>query len=120
VRRDEEGCFYIVGRSKDLIISGGENIYPSEVENVIAAHPQVAEVAVIGVPDAKWGEVPRALIVSRPGADLTEAGVLDFCQGRLARYKQPRSVRFLEALPRTSAGKVDRRGLAARHGTAEG
>jgi fatty-acyl-CoA synthase len=119
VRRDEDGCFSIIGRSKDLIISGGENIYPSEVENVLAAHPQVAEVAVIGVPDAKWGEVPRALIVSRPGADLTEAAVLDFCQGRLARYKQPRSVRFLAALPRTSAGKVDRRGLTARYGTAE-
>jgi len=115
-RRDEDGCFYIVGRSKDLIISGGENIYPSEVENVLAAHPDVAEVCVIGVPDAKWGEVPRALVVFRPGADLTEARLLEFCQGRLARYKQPRSVRFLEALPRTSAGKVDRRALVASYG----
>jgi len=117
VRRDADGCFSIVGRSKDLIISGGENIYPSEVENVLAAHPQVAEVCVIGVPDPKWGEVPRALVVPRPGADLTEAQVLEFCQGRLARYKQPRSVRFLDALQRTSAGKVDRRSLSASHGT---
>lgn len=116
-RRDAEGYFSIVGRSKDLIISGGENIYPSEVENVLAAHPEVAEVCVIGVPDAKWGEVPRALVVGRPGADLTEGKLLEFCQGRLARYKQPRSVRFLEALPRTSAGKVDRRTLTASHGT---
>ncbi len=117
-RRDADGCFSIVGRGKDLIISGGENIYPSEVENVLAAHPEVAEVCVLGVPDPKWGEVPRALVVARPGADLTEARLLEFCQGRLARYKQPRSVRFLEALPRTSAGKVDRRSLAATHGTA--
>ena len=115
VRRDEEGCFTIIGRSKDLIISGGENIYPSEVENVLAAHPDVAEVCVIGVPDARWGEVPRALVVLRPGTELTEAGLLEFCQSRLARYKHPRSVRFLEALPRTSAGKVARRGLAATH-----
>ena len=116
-RRDADGCFSIIGRSKDLIISGGENIYPSEVENVLAAHPEVAEVCVIGVPDAKWGEVPRALVVARPGADLTEARLLEFCQGRLARYKQPRSVRFLDALQRTSAGKVDRRSLAAQHGS---
>ncbi len=119
-RRDADGCFTIVGRSKDLIISGGENIYPSEVENVLAAHPEVAEVCVIGVPDPKWGEVPRALVVARPGADLTEARLLEFCQGRLARYKQPRSVRFLEALVRTSAGKVDRRTLTAQHGNAAG
>jgi fatty-acyl-CoA synthase len=90
------------------------------VENVLAAHPEVAEVCVIGVPDAKWGEVPRALVVARPGADLTEARLLEFCQGRLARYKQPRSVHFLEALVRTSAGKVDRRTLTARHGNAAG
>lgn len=115
VRRDADGCFTIIGRSKDLIISGGENIYPSEVENVLAAHPDVAEVCVIGVPDTKWGEVPRALVVARPGTGLTEARLLEFCQGRLARYKQPRSVRLLEALPRTSAGKVDRRSLAAAH-----
>jgi len=116
-RRDAEGCFSIIGRSKDLIISGGENIYPSEVENVLAAHPEVAEVCVIGVPDPKWGEVPRALVVARPGTELTEAKLLEFCQGRLARYKQPRAVKFLEALLRTSAGKVDRRNLAAAHGT---
>ena len=69
------------------------------------------------MPDPKWGEVPRALVVGRPGTDLTEGTLLGYCQGRLARYKQPRSVRFLEALPRTSAGKVDRRTLSASHGT---
>ncbi|WP_224240374.1 acyl-CoA synthetase [Hyalangium gracile] len=114
--RDADGCYRIVGRVKDLIISGGENIYPSEVESVLAGHPDVAEVAVIGVPDPKWGEVPRALVVSRPGTSLTAEALLAWCQGRLARYKTPRTVRFVDVLPRTAAGKVDRRELAARHG----
>jgi fatty-acyl-CoA synthase len=116
--RDADGCYRIVGRVKDLIISGGENIYPAEVEGVLAGHPAVAEVAVIGVPDPKWGEVPRALVVSRPGVELTAEALLSYCQGRLARYKTPKTVLFVEALPRTAAGKVDRRALAARHGTA--
>jgi fatty-acyl-CoA synthase len=114
--RDADGCFTIAGRSKDLIISGGENIYPSEVESVLAGHPDVAEVAVIGVPDARWGETPRALVVLRPGASPSPESLIAFCEGRLARYKTPRSVRFLDALPRTSPGKVDRRALAASHG----
>ncbi|NVJ26022.1 MULTISPECIES: acyl-CoA synthetase [Myxococcus] len=116
--RDDDGCFRIVGRGKDLIISGGENIYPSEVESVLSGHPDVAEVAVIGVPDAKWGETPRALVVLRAGTSPTAEVLLAFCDGRLARYKTPRSVRFVEALPRTSAGKVDRRALAETHGSA--
>jgi fatty-acyl-CoA synthase len=116
--RDAEGCYRIVGRVKDLIISGGENIYPAEVEGVLAGHPEVAEVAVIGVPDPKWGEVPRALVVPRPGTAPTAEALLTYCQGRLARYKTPRTVRFVDALPRTAAGKVDRRELAARHGAA--
>lgn len=114
--RDADGCYRIVGRVKDLIISGGENIYPSEVESVIAGHPDVAEVAVIGVQDAKWGEVPRALVVTRPGTSPTAEALLAYCQGRLARYKTPKTVRFVDALPRTAAGKVDRRELATRHG----
>lgn len=116
--RDAEGCYRIVGRVKDLIISGGENIYPAEVEGVLAGHPEVAEVAVIGVPDPKWGEVPRALVVPRPGTAPTAEALLTYCQGRLARYKTPKTVRFVDALPRTAAGKVDRRELAARHGAA--
>jgi fatty-acyl-CoA synthase len=114
--RDADGCYRIVGRVKDLIISGGENIYPAEVESVLAGHPDVAEVAVIGVPDPKWGEVPRALVVLRPGTGLTAEGLLAYCQGRLARYKTPKTVRFVDTLPRTGAGKVDRRELASRHG----
>ena len=114
--RDVDGCYRIVGRVKDLIISGGENIYPAEVESVLAGHPEVAEVAVIGVEDPKWGEVPRALVVLRPGTSLTGEELLAYCQRQLARYKTPKSVRFVDVLPRTAAGKVDRRELAARHG----
>jgi fatty-acyl-CoA synthase len=115
--RDADGCYRIVGRVKDLIISGGENIYPAEVESVLAGHPDVAEVAIIGVPDPKWGEVPRALVVPRPGTSLNGEALLAYCQGRLARYKTPKTVRFVDVLPRTAAGKVDRRELTARHGT---
>ncbi|NPC71921.1 long-chain fatty acid--CoA ligase [Corallococcus exiguus] len=114
--RDAQGLFRIEGRAKDLIISGGENIHPSEVESVLAGHPDVAEVAVIGVPDPKWGEVPRALVVPRPGAAPTLEALGAFCSGRLARYKLPRTLRLLEALPRTPAGKVDRRALTRLHG----
>jgi fatty-acyl-CoA synthase len=116
-QRDSEGCFRIVGRVKDLIISGGENIYPSEVESVLSGHPDVAEVCVIGVPDPKWGETPRALVVRRPGSALSAENLLAYCDGRLARYKTPRSARFVDSLPRTAAGKVDRRELASRHGS---
>ncbi|XXF78392.1 long-chain fatty acid--CoA ligase [Myxococcaceae bacterium GXIMD 01537] len=115
-QRDAEGCYRIVGRVKDLIISGGENIYPSEVESVLSGHPDVAEVCVIGVPDPKWGETPRALVVPRPSSSLSPENLVAWCEGRLARYKTPRSVRFVEALPRTAAGKVDRRALAVLHG----
>jgi fatty-acyl-CoA synthase len=110
-RRDEDGCYYIVGRLKDLIISGGENIYPAEVESVLAAHPDVAEAALIGVPDARWGEVGRAIVVARPGSRLAEAALLAHCGERLARYKIPKRVVFVEHLPRTGAGKIDKQEL---------
>ena len=116
-RRDAEGYYYIVGRLKDMIISGGENIYPAEVENVLAAHPAVAAAALIGVPDAKWGEVGRALIVARPGASVPEDELIEFCRARLARYKVPKSVVFTDTLPQTGAGKVDKTLLRARYGT---
>jgi fatty-acyl-CoA synthase len=111
--RDAEGDYRIVGRAKELIISGGENVYPSEVESVLAAHPAVAEVAVVGVPDAKWGEVPHAVVVLRPDTFLTLEALQAFCRERLARYKTPRSAAFVSALPRTAAGKVDRRAVQA-------
>jgi fatty-acyl-CoA synthase len=103
---DDEGYVTIVDRLKDLIISGGENIYPAEVEDAIYAHPAVAECAVIGVPDERWGEVGRAVVVRREGASVDEAALLAHLDGHLARYKQPKSVVFTDALPRSGAGKV--------------
>jgi fatty-acyl-CoA synthase len=111
---DEEGFYYIVDRWKDMFISGGENVYPAEVENVIYQHPAVAEVAVIGVPHSKWQEVGKAIVVIKEGQTLTEAEVIEFCQGKLARFKIPKSAAFVEALPRTAAGKVLKRELRAQ------
>jgi len=117
--RDEDGYFYIVDRWKDMFISGGENVYPAEVENVIYNLPQVAETAVIGVPDEKWGEVGRALVVLRPGQTLTEEAILEHCRGNIGRYKVPKSVVFLDRLPRNPAGKVVKGELREKYGTAE-
>ena len=105
-RMDEDGDLYIVDRKKDMFISGGENVYPAEVENAIFELPCVAEAAVIGVKDEKWGEVGRAVVALKAGATLTEAEILDFLKGRLAKYKIPRSVVFVDQLPRNAAGKV--------------
>lgn len=107
-RLDEEGFLWIMGRSKDVIISGGENIHPAELENVLADCTAIAESAVIGIPDPKWGEVPCACIVPKPGASLTEADVLALFRDRLARYKHPRRIVFLQALPKNALGKVQR------------
>jgi fatty-acyl-CoA synthase len=105
-RRDADGYYYIVDRWKDMFISGGENVYPAEIENVLFDHPAVAEAAVIGVPDTRWGEVGRAVVAVKAGHTLTEADLLAFCSGKLARYKLPKSVVFVERLPRNAAGKV--------------
>jgi fatty-acyl-CoA synthase len=113
---DDEGYVTIVDRMKDVIISGGENIYPAEVEDAIYSHPGVAECAVIGVVDERWGEVGRAVVVCRPGTTLDEQAVLDHLDGRLARYKVPRSVIFTDALPRSGAGKVLKVELRAAFG----
>ena len=104
--RDADGYYTIVDRWKDMYISGGENVYPAEVENVIYQLPQVAEAAVIGVADERWGEVGRAFVVVRPGQSLSAAEVIAHCQAGIARYKVPRSVVFLDKLPRNAAGKV--------------
>ncbi|MGH8868736.1 MAG: acyl-CoA synthetase [Actinomycetes bacterium] len=114
---DEDGYLYVVDRVKDMYISGGENVYPAEVEGALFAHPAVAECAVIGVPDARWGEVGKAFVVLRPeaSADGTAPDELcDFLAGRLARYKVPREVEFLDALPRTGSGKVQKAVLRRR------
>jgi fatty-acyl-CoA synthase len=115
VRRDEEGYYYIVGRQKDMYISGGENVYPAEVEAVLAAHPDIQEVTVLGVPDAKWGEVGMAVVVPRQPGTLTAEDVLAYCQGRLARYKIPKHVVFSGALPRNAMGKVMKAQLYAEY-----
>jgi len=113
---DEDGYYYIVDRWKDMYISGGENVYPAEVENVIYQMEQVAEVAVIGVPDPRWGEVGRAIVVVKPGYTLTEEEVIRFCEGKIARYKIPKSVVFVDRLPRNPAGKVLKTELRQRFG----
>jgi fatty-acyl-CoA synthase len=105
-RMDEDGDLYIVDRKKDMFISGGENVYPAEVENAIFELPQVAEVALIGIRDEKWGEVGKAIVVFKPNQKLTEAEILDFLKGRLAKFKVPKSIVFADQLPRNAAGKV--------------
>jgi long-chain acyl-CoA synthetase len=109
--RDDEGHYFIVDRKKDLIITGGFNVYPAEIERVAASHPAVAMVAVGSVPDDTRGELARAYVVLRPGATAAEAEIIDHCRPHLAAYKLPRSVRFVPDLPKTSTGKVMRRKL---------
>ena len=113
---DEDGYVSVVDRIKDVIISGGENIYPAEVENALLSHPAVADCGVIGTPDGRWGEVGRAVVVLRPGRSASEADILGFLDGRLARYKIPKSVRFATGLPRTATGKILKKQLRETHG----
>ncbi|SOD70763.1 fatty-acyl-CoA synthase [Jatrophihabitans sp. GAS493] len=113
VRRDEEGFVYVVDRKKDMLISGGENIYCAEVEDIIASHPLVDDVAIIGRPDQRWGEVPIAIVVAT-GA-MTTADLDLWCGGKLARYKRPRDVVLVDQLPRNASGKVLKGELRAKH-----
>ena len=105
---DSEGFFHVVGRSKDMIISGGENIYPAEIENILTECPGISEAAVVGLPDEKWGEVAVAVIVKKAGALLDASDVMTLFAGRLARFKQPRHVVFCDSLPKTALGKVQK------------
>jgi acyl-CoA synthetase (AMP-forming)/AMP-acid ligase II len=108
---DEDGYLYIHDRVKDMIISGGENIYPAEVENALMSHPGVADVAVIGVPSERWGETPKAIVVPAAGAAPSPEELIAHCRERLARYKAPTSVDFVDAIPRNPAGKILKREL---------
>jgi len=108
---DQDGYLYIHDRVKDMIISGGENVYPAEVESALAEHPAIAEVAVIGVPDEKWGEAVKAIVVLRPGADLSQDALIGWSRTRIAGFKAPKSVDFAEALPRNASGKLLKREL---------
>lgn len=114
--RDEEGYFYLAGRGDDMIIRGGENISPEEVENVIGSHPAVEEVAVIGVPDDEWGQQPRAVVVLKPGAKAKAEEIMEHCRTRLSSFKKPQSVVFVDALPRNPMGKVLKRVLRQEYG----
>ncbi len=116
---DEDGYVYVADRVKDVIISGGENIYPAEVESALRAHPAIADCGVIGVPDERWGEVGRAVVVLRAGAEAAEADILAFLDGQIARYKIPRSVRFTTELPRTATGKIAKKALRQSHGSGD-
>src|SRR6266478_3179617 len=113
--RDAEGYYYICDRQIDMIISGGVNIYPAEVEAVLHAHPAVADAAVIGVPDDQWGESVKAIVQLRPGASATPEELIAFCDARIAGYKKPRSVDFVDEIPREPAGKLLKRKLRERY-----
>jgi fatty-acyl-CoA synthase len=112
---DEEGFIEVVDRKKDLIISGGENISSIEVEGVLYQHPGVLDAAIVAAPDEQWGEIPKAVVVCKPGISLEESELINFCRERLAHYKCPRSVEFVEALPRTATGKVQKAVLRDRY-----
>lgn len=106
MQQGEDGHFYVVGRKKDMIISGGENIYPAEIEEVLYSHPKILEAAVIGVPDQEWGESVRAIIVLKQGEELKEDEVIKYCMERMASFKKPKSVQFVDAMPKSTTGKI--------------
>jgi fatty-acyl-CoA synthase len=110
-RQDEDGYYYIAGRAKDMIISGGENIYPAEVEAVLHEHPAISSVALIGLPDPKWGEQPVAVVIVYKNSDVSAGEIIEFCSGKLARYKIPKQVFFVEEFPLLASGKVYKRVL---------
>ena len=114
---DEHGYLFLMDRSKDMIISGGENIYPREIEEVIVGHPAVREVAVIGIPDSQWGEAIKAIVSLEPGSTVTESDLIDFCTAHIARYKKPRSVEFVDELPKNNYGKIVKRELRDKYWT---
>jgi acyl-CoA synthetase (AMP-forming)/AMP-acid ligase II len=118
VQRDDEGYIHVVDRKKDMIISGGENIYPAEIEAVLAAHDAIAEVAVIGVPHDKWVETPLAVVVTHEGAEVTQTELLELCRTNLAGYKKPSGVVFARELPRNASGKILKRTLREEHAPA--
>jgi fatty-acyl-CoA synthase len=107
-RRDEEGYYYIVDREKDMYISGGENIYPAEIEKVLHTHPKIFDAGIVGVPDEKWGEVGKAFVVLKPGETMSNGEVFEFLKGKVAKYKIPKYVEYIEELPKTASGKIQK------------
>ena len=120
-RRDGDGYLYLVDRKSNMIISGGENVYPSEVEQVLGAHPKIKDVAVIGVPDEKWGEAAHAVVILHAGASASEADILEWCKDKIAGYKRPKSISFIaeDDMPRTATGKILHRVLRDRYADAQ-
>ena len=112
---DERGYLFLMDRSKDMIISGGENIYPREIEEAIIQHPAVREVAVIGIPDAEWGEAIKAVVALVPGGSATEEELIAFCKEQIASYKKPKSIDFIDELPKNNYGKIVKRELRDRY-----
>ncbi|MCP4671732.1 MAG: long-chain fatty acid--CoA ligase, partial [Desulfobacula sp.] len=110
-RMDEDGFFYLVGRAGDMYISGGENVYPAEVEKILKGHPQIEDVAIKGVPDELWGETGHAFVILSPGASLTPDDIISICHGKLAKYKWPKKVSFKSQFPKTSLGKIKKKEL---------
>lgn len=108
---DDEGYLYIHDRVKDMIVSGGENIYPAEVENALMSHPEIVDAAVIGVPDEKWGESVKGFVVLQPDSSLDETEIISYTRTQIAGYKCPKTINFIEALPRNPSGKILRREL---------
>jgi fatty-acyl-CoA synthase len=103
---DEDGFVYIMDRKKDMYISGGENVYPAEIEKLILSHPNIADAAVVGVPDDKWGEVGKAFVVVKKNQQVTDDEILTFLKDKLAKYKMPKYIEFTEALPKTASDKI--------------
>jgi fatty-acyl-CoA synthase len=114
-RRDDEGYFYLVDRAKDMYISGGENVYPAEIERVLREHPGIEDVAIVGVSDQTWGEVGHAFVIRKAGSELRTEDLISFCEGRVAHYKWPKKITFCKAFPRTSLGKVRKRLLLSEN-----
>jgi len=111
---DEEGYIYLVDRKADMIITGGENVYPKETENVLYGHPAVQECAVTSAPDKNWGERVQAVVVLKPGATASEKELIEFCKSKLAGYKCPKKIEFWEQLPKTTVGKILRKDVKAK------
>ncbi|MCF8364513.1 MAG: AMP-binding protein [Bacteroidales bacterium] len=109
--RDKEGYYFVVDRIKNMYISGGENVYPAEVEHVLGQHPAISSLAIVGVPDTKWGETGKAFVVLNPGIHISKDEILNYCISKLAKYKVPKHIEFLEELPQNDAGKIDRKKL---------
>jgi fatty-acyl-CoA synthase len=119
-RKDDEGYFYLVDRAKDMYISGGENVYPAEVEALLQKHPEIEDVAVVGIPDREWGETGHAFVIRKTDSELTEEEVISFCNDRLARFKWPGRVTFCSEFPRTSLGKIRKHLLTKSGGVKDG